>query len=73
MAEDTDFLAPDAVAGNEIQTCRRRDVSSSLRLVIPRKKALFLRPIHLEDEKEMRFVEISGCDFLVTQRGKSEK
>jgi hypothetical protein len=48
-------------------------VSSSLRLVIRRKKAFFLGPIHLEDGEKMRFVETSGCDFLVTQRIKSEE
>lgn len=73
MAEDTDFIAPGAVTGNEIRASRRRDVSSSLRLVIPREKAFFLGLTRLEGEKKKLFVETSGCDFLVTKRSKSEE
>jgi len=73
VAEGTDFLAPGAVEGNEIQTSRKCDVSSFLRLVIPRKKHSFWDPLTLKTKEKMLFVETSGCDFLETKRSKSEE
>jgi hypothetical protein len=51
VAQDTYFLAPGVVAGNEIQTCRRHDMSSSLRLVIPRRKRSFWDPFTMKTKK----------------------